>query len=148
AIQNGKADRLGKGLTVGWGKNRLVITLPSGRQLFYSQPRIEQDDRFNKLTITYMGVDQGNKWTRLKTYGGKLTENVVQAIARDCLAEAIKRLHRAGYKVVLHVHDEAVAEMERGDIREMEQIMGKPMEWAEDLPLAAEGFTTEYYRKG
>lgn len=148
AIQNGKAYRLEKGLTVGCDNNRLVITLPSGRQLFYSQPRIEQDDRFNKPTITYMGVDQGNKWTRLKTYGGKLTENIVQAIARDCLAEAIKRLHRAGYKVVLHVHDEAVAEMERGDIREMEQIMGKPMEWAEDLPLAAEGFTTEYYRKG
>lgn len=148
AIQNGKAYRLEKGLTVGCDNNRLVITLPSGRQLFYSQPRIEQDDRFNKLTITYMGVDHGNKWTRLKTYGGKLTENIVQAIARDCLAEAIKRLHRAGYKVVLHVHDEAVAEMERGDIREMEQIMGKPMEWAEDLPLAAEGFTTEYYRKG
>src|SRR5690606_32008008 len=93
AIQNGKAYRLEKGLTVGCDNNRLVITLPSGRQLFYSQPRIEQDDRFNKLTITYMGVDQGNKWTRLKTYGGKLTENVVQAIARDCLAEAIKRLH-------------------------------------------------------
>ena len=146
AIQNGKTYLIGKGLKVGCGGNQLIITLPSGRQLFYHKPRIERDERYDKLTITYMGTELG-KWTRLKTYGGKLTENVVQAIARDCLAEAIKRLHKAGYKIVLHVHDEVGAEMEVGDIREMEKIMSEPLEWGEDLPLAADGFVTNYYRK-
>lgn len=126
----------------------LFMRLPSGRRLAYVRPKVETDDRFDKETVTYEGVETG-KWTRLKTYGGKLTENAVQAIARDCLAEAIHRLDAAGYKVIFHVHDEVVCEMPkgRGSVEEVEEIMSQPIEWAKGLPLAADGFEAKYYQK-
>ena len=119
----------------------LFLQLPSGRRLAYAKPRIEIDERFGKECLTYIGDN-----TRLKTYGGKLTENIVQATARDCLAEAIKRLDAAGYDIVAHVHDEIIAEGD-GPIEEMERIMSEPISWAPGLPLAADGFETEFYRK-
>ena len=84
----------------------LTIRLPSGRKLFYVQPRLKEK-RFGRAAVHYMGLEQG-RWTELSTYGGKLTENVVQAIARDCLAEAIKRTFAAGYEILMHIHDEIV----------------------------------------
>jgi DNA polymerase len=126
----------------------LFITLPSGRNLAYVRPRIENDIRFNKPTITYEGYEQG-KWTRLKTYGPKLVENIIQATARDCLAEAMLRLDERGFKIVMHVHDEVIIEAPEGDdcLEEVCRIMGQPLDWAPGLPLPADGYETYYYRK-
>src|SRR5690606_18812749 len=119
----------------------LVLLLPSGRRLSYAKPRLELDERFGKESLTYIGDN-----SRLKTYGGKLVENIVQAVARDCLAEAMIRLDKAGYDIVAHVHDEIIAEGDQ-DIKEMEAIMSEPIPWAPGLPLRADGFETEFYRK-
>lgn len=128
----------------------LFITLPSGRSLAYVRPRIEIDERFNKDKLTFEGIMPGTrKWGRVDTYGGKLTENIIQAIARDCLAESMLRLDRKGYKTVFHVHDEVILDVpkDRGSLKEVEDIMGLPIDWAEGLPLGAEGFEAEYYKK-
>ncbi len=155
AIQHGKKtglDRYGKYLlNFNVEKNIAFIKLPSGRRLAYVKPELQPHKRFEgKNEITYMGVDQmTRKWTRLSTYGGKLVENVVQAIARDCLAESLKRLHAAGLKVVMHVHDEVVLEVPIGvsSAEQVAEIMGEPIEWAPGLPLRADAFETDYYRK-
>jgi DNA polymerase len=95
-------------IVLSYEKGILFIKLPSGRKLSYISPRIEIDEKYNRSVLTYEGVDGITKqWTRLKTYGGKLTENIVQAIARDCLAEAMLRLEASGYKIVMHIHDGA-----------------------------------------
>ena len=126
----------------------LFITLPSGRNLAYVRPRIEQDPKFGKDMITYEGYEQG-KWGRLKTYGPKLVENIVQAIARDCLAAAMLRLDKYGFKIVMHVHDEVVIEAPEGDecLEEINRIMGQSIPWAPGLPLPAAGYETYYYMK-
>jgi DNA polymerase len=138
-------------ITYQFKKNIAFIHLPSGRRLAYVKPELQRHKRFEgKDEITYMGVDQmTRKWTRLSTYGGKLVENVVQAIARDCLAESLVRLERAGYRTVMHVHDEVVLEVERGvgSVEEVGQIMGESLDWAPGLPLTADAFETDYYRK-
>jgi DNA polymerase len=132
-------------------KNVGFIMLPSGRRLAYVKPELTPHPKFEgRDQITYMGVNQvTRKWSRLTTYGGKLVENVVQAIARDCLAESLVRLERAGYRTVMHVHDEVVLEVERGvgSVEEVGQIMGEGIEWASGLPLTADAFETDYYRK-
>lgn len=131
--------------------NMLFIKLPSGRRLAYVQPKMQPHPKFEgREQIAYMGVDQlSRKWTRLATYGGKLVENIVQAIARDCLAESMKRLHSHGYRIVMHVHDEVVLEVPIGESSadEVADIMGKPIHWAEGLPLRADAFETDYYKK-
>ncbi len=133
------------GLTFYYQSGFLFIKLPSGRNLAYARPRLEEDKNFGKMGITYEGVNEG-KWTRLRTYGGKLVENIVQAIARDCLAEALMRLK--AYDIVMHVHDEVVIEIpEDVSLSEIDQIMGESIEWAPGLPLGADGFETSYYRK-
>lgn len=121
----------------------LRVILPSGRSLSYAQPRIE-DDQF-----TYMGLNQyTRKWERIKSYGGKLFENVVQAIARDVLVEAMKRCGAAGFDTVLTVYDEIIAEAapER-TVDELIWLMTTVPHWAPGLPLAAGGFETYRYRK-
>ncbi|MGF7185296.1 DNA polymerase [Desulfitispora alkaliphila] len=127
----------------------LFIRLPSGRCLAYVRPKIEIDERFNKDKLTYEGIEQGKKWGRISTYGGKLAENVIQGIARDCLAEAMLRLDKAGYNTVFHVHDEAILEVPYGvgSLKEVEGIMSQPIDWAQGLPLNADGFETEFYMK-
>ncbi len=126
----------------------LFIILPSGRKLAYIKPRLGIDEESGKECITYEGIEQRN-WTRLKTYGGKLTENIVQATARDLLAEAMLNLDKAGYRIVMHCHDEVVieAELGLGSVEEVCQIISEPPLWADGLPLSAEGFECEYYRK-
>lgn len=126
----------------------LFIELPSGRRLSYFAPRL-MDGKFGPQ-LQYMGVDQTKKtWGIQDTYGGKLVENIVQAVARDCLAESMLRLTAAGYKIVMHVHDEVVLEMPigKGSIEEVNAIMGRPIDWASGLPLKAESFETAYYKK-
>ena len=127
----------------------LTIRLPSGRKLYYAHPSLGQN-QWGKPSITYMGMDQTTKkWKLLETYGGKLVENCVQAIARDCLAEAIERLEAANYPVVFHVHDEVVVECtaERASLDDIAAIMGQPVSWAPDLPLGADGWVGAFYKK-
>lgn len=124
----------------------LRICLPSGRELTYIRPRIEN----NK--ITYEGTNQVSRtWERLATYGGKLTENIVQAIARDCLAVAMIRLEQAGFKIVMHVHDEVILDCVAAGIdKSLElanKIMGTAIDWAPELILNADGYITKYYKK-
>ena len=131
----------------------LTVQLPSGRKLYYSKPFITTN-RFGRPSVGYWGVSQDakkttKKWQALETYGGKLAENITQAVARDCLAEAVTRLHAAGYHVVFHVHDEVVIEAEPKDgiLDDVVRIMSFVPEWAEGLPLGADGWTDEYYKK-
>lgn len=127
----------------------LFITLPSGRRLAYYKPELQTDAKFDKLGLTYMGTDNAKHYTRLKTYGGKLVENITQATARDCLRDAMAALEAAGYRIVMHVHDEVILDTPRGtgSLEEVRQIMGRPLPWAPDLPLNAAGFETDFYMK-
>lgn len=131
----------------------MTIQLPSGRKLFYPQPFLAAG-KFGDA-LYYMGLSQTKekqttkKWQVIDTWGGKLVENVTQAIARDCLAENIKRLHAAGYKIPFHVHDEVIVDClkEYADLKAVCKIMGQPIPWAPDLPLNAEGWVGEFYKK-
>ncbi|WP_395754155.1 DNA polymerase [uncultured Megasphaera sp.] len=127
----------------------LFIQLPSGRAIAYVKPRIEQEDEFKRETLTYEGVILNGGWGRNYTWGGKLVENIVQATARDCLAMAMLRLDEAGYKIVMHVHDEVILEMPygTGSLNEATDIMGQPIPWAPGLLLRADGYETPYYKK-
>lgn len=121
----------------------LRCKLPSGRVLSYWGARIEDG------TIVFMGQNQTTrKWERTDTWGGKLVENIVQAVARDCLAVAMLRLDEAGYKIVFHVHDEIIAEAPKGTTwQDMADIMGQPIDWAPGLLLRGDGYSTDFYMK-
>lgn len=146
AIQEKIIVRLQHGLNFFYHKGALFIDLPSGRRLVYPNPKVESRNRFT--IITFDGEEQG-KWKRVETYGGKLVENIVQATARDCLAEGLIRLHKAGYKIVMHVHDEVVMEMPDGvgSVEEVNEILSQDLSWAPGLKLGAAGFESSYYRK-
>lgn len=126
----------------------LFITLPSGRALSYIKPRIELN-KFERNGITYEGIGATKKWDRIDTYGPKLVENIVQAIARDLLAEAMLRLDKEGYEIVMHIHDEVVIEAPKikGSLKDVCDIMGITPKWAEGLFLRADGYECEYYKK-
>lgn len=127
----------------------MTITLPSGRKLYYIAPQIGAN-RWDNPSISYMGMDQSTKkWKRIETYGGKLVENVVQAIARDCLAFSIEKLKKAGYQVIFHIHDEVVIECEtdKASLDEVVSIMSEPIPWALDLPLGADGWVGQFFKK-
>lgn len=125
-----------------------TVQLPSGRKLYYVEPRLAQND-FGKAALHYMGPDQKTgKWTLINTYGGKLVENIVQAIARDCLAVTLEKAEQAGFETVLHVHDELGTESNRPeDLDRLLEMMAQPIEWAPGLPLKAAGFSTQFYMK-
>nr|DAX95416.1 MAG TPA: DNA polymerase I [Caudoviricetes sp.] len=126
----------------------LTITLPSGRKLFYVNPLVGTNEWGSEI-IEYKGLDQtSKKWTSLKTYGGKLTENIVQAIARDCLAESINRIKKAGHDIVMHIHDEIVVDAPKTvTVEEICDIMNGDLDWAPGLKLRADGFESEFYKK-
>lgn len=125
----------------------LFIQLPSGRRLAYARPRIETD-RYGRPGLTYEGIDQGRKtWGRVDTYGPKLVENIVQAISRDLLANAMLMLEEHGYRIVMHVHDEVIIEASDGSLAEVEEIMCQTPRWAAGLPQRADGYECEFYRK-
>lgn len=129
----------------------MTILLPSGRKLFYRHPVLKKGEK-TSIALFYEGVLQETKqWTFIDTYGGKLTENCVQAIARDLLAYTMLLLRDAGYKIVGHIHDEVLVEVPNDNAREhynnILNIMSKAPDWANDLPLRADGYTTPFYLK-
>ena len=133
------------------GTTCMTISLPSGRKLYYVEPAVGEN-RWGGPSITYMGVNDKNKWGRIETYGGKLVENVVQAIARDCLAQAIEHLEAAGLPVVFHIHDEVVIDTAAFDtndamLEKVVKIMSTPIPWAEGLPLGADGWVGAFFKK-
>ena len=134
------------------GSTCLSILLPSGRKLYYINPAIGEN-RWGNPSISYMGMDQQTKkWKRIETYGGKLVENCVQAIARDCLAQAIEHLEEAGFPVVFHVHDEVVIDIppyadNETMLKSVVSIMAQPIPWAQGLPLGAEGWVGTFFKK-
>ena len=136
--------------------NFLYCVLPSGRKLAYHHPKIERMEKFGQIqnVLTFMGVAMGSTYTRQETWGGTLVENIVQGIARDFLAEAMLRVEKHGYKVVLHVHDEIVAEvpefLEGDDFNDLDYFINDIItlpNWAEGCPIAAEGWRGKRYRK-
>ena len=147
AIKEKTIVSLGK-LVFMYERGILFIRLPSGRRLSYIKPRIGTN-RFGGDSITYMGVGESKKWERLETFGGKLVENIVQAIARDLLASAMMNVANAGYDIVFHVHDEIIAEVPdgQGSVDEMCMLMSINPDWADGIPLSADGYECEYYRK-
>lgn len=153
AIKTGEATTIHRGIVVAYRWGMLLITLPSGRTICYPRAEIgiERNDgwRGDHEIIEYEGMNQvTKKWERIRTYGGKLTENVVQAIARDILGHIILRAHDSGLNIVFHIHDEIVVEAEPGQtLQDVESIFSKPINWCRDLPLKGAGYTTPYYLK-
>ena len=149
ALQNGRLV-FARECSPGSGLDFLTIKLPSNRKLFYARPHM-CTNRFGKPSLGYFGQDQTSKrWRALETYGGKLVENITQAVARDCLAEAIERLEGAGYHVVFHIHDEVVIEVPGGleqDLERVVRIMSQPPAWADGLPLNADGWVNGFFKK-
>jgi DNA polymerase I - 3''-5'' exonuclease and polymerase domains len=137
-----------RNLTFEYRSGILFIKLPSGRHLSYIKPRIEVN-RFGREGLTYEGLGENKKWQRIETYGPKLVENIVQATSRDLLAEAMLRVTKAGYPIVMHVHDEIIAEVEteKGSVDEMSSIMAEEVPWAKGLPLRADGYECSFYQK-
>ena len=140
AIKEKTIVSLGK-LVFMYERGILFIRLPSGRRLSYIKPRIGTN-RFGGDSITYMGVSASKKWERLETFGGKLVENIVQAIARDLLASAMMNVANAGYDIVFHVHDEIIAEVPdgQGSVDEMCMLMSINPDWVDGIPLSADGY--------
>lgn len=134
------------------GTTCMAITLPSGRKLYYIDPAVGEN-RWGGSSLSYMGMDQTTKkWKRIETYGGKLVENCVQAIARDCLAQAIEYLEAAGLPVVFHVHDEVVIDVapfgtDAEMLDKVVSIMTRPIPWAQGLPLGADGWVGQFFKK-
>ena len=146
-IRTGTAQTVQSNLKMRKTGPLLRIQLPSGRELAYVSPRIDEGDN-----ITYKGTIQGTGgWGRIETYGPKLVENIVQATARDCLAESMRRLSSVGVKIVFHVHDEVICEVDAGEadlqLKMISILMGEPIDWAPGLPMRADGYTCGYYKK-
>lgn len=123
----------------------LRVRLPSGRELSYVKPKVTGAGQ-----IRFEGMVQAGGWGPVETYGPKLVENIVQAVSRDCLAESMKRLERAGIPIVFHVHDEVICEVPKSNgptAHDIAHVMGRPISWAEGLPLKADAYECDYYRK-
>lgn len=131
-----------------YGQSFLTVQLPSGRKLFYPKPFL-QENRFGKMAIHYYTVgQQTRKWEVDSTYGGKMTENIVQAIARDCLAETLRRIDQLGLQVVFHVHDEVIIDAPMNvTVEQICSLMAEPIPWAPGLILKGAGFESDYYMK-
>lgn len=150
AVKDKTVVNIDKNISFIYEGNILFIKLPSGRRLSYIRPRIDFNNSFNKYVITYEGVDSvSKKQTRLTTYGGKLVENIVQAIARDILGYAMLNLKAKGFDIVMHVHDEIVVEVENkvSSVDEICEIMCEENPYLKDLTLRADGFESMYYKK-
>ena len=136
-------------VTLYWKDGKMLIRLPSGRELCYLSPRIVVN-RFGNDGIGYLAPMANGQFGVQETFGGKLVENCIQSIARDILAHAMLNLEAHGYRIVFHVHDECVMEMPfgTGSVEGACIIMGQPPEWCKDLPLRADGYECASYRKG
>ena len=149
AALEGKEGTLPHGLQFYRRDGVLFCQLPSGRAIAYADPQL-RPSATGGTEITYLGMETGTRrWARLSTWGGKLVENIVQAVARDCLAESIFRLEKRGYPIVFHVHDEVILDLAEGisSAEEVAEIMGEPIGWAPGLLLKAEAYETPFYRK-
>lgn len=135
-----------KSLVISYEKGILFIQLPSKRRLAYPKAKIGMN-RFGGESIVYEGIVVGNKWDKIESYGGKFVENIVQAIARDILTEAMMRLEKKGFNIVMHIHDEVVIESDSSSIEEINEIMSIAPIWAPGLILDADGFESEFYKK-
>lgn len=153
AIKTGESVTVNRGIVVSSKWGMLLITLPSGRTICYPRAAVgvEKDNgwRGDHDIIEYEGLNQTTKkWEKIRTYGGKLTENVVQAIARDILGFVILRAEAAGLNVVFHIHDEIVVEARpEQSLEDVEKLFSKSIEWCRDLPLKGAGYSTPYYLK-
>lgn len=148
----GKKVKGPKGITFEMKEDNLFVRLPSGRPIIYQSFGLYEDSHKKEESLAFKGLGQkSHKWETIFTWGGKLTENIVQAIARDCLALALDRLDEAGYRPILHVHDEVIVEVpdkeKEHHLRKIEAIMGDSIPWAPSLELTAAGFTADYYQK-
>lgn len=150
AVGKHETVKLQHGLVLEYRGGILFIRLPSGRKLSYINAKLGTGNMYGNTLVTYQGVNQTSKqWETQKTYGGKLVENIVQAIARDCLAYSMMQVAASGYQIVMHVHDEIIVEHPIDDtsLDKICEIMGQPIPWAEGLPLRADGYVTPYYKK-
>lgn len=154
AIEERRTVKLKNGVAFSYVNGNLFIKLPNGRKLCYWGARLKEDAKGRR--IYYMGVNQETKqWGEAETYGGKLVENVVQATARDCLAEAMTRVSDMGYHIVMHVHDEMIVDVPVGplhipaelSLEKINEAMGQPIEWAPGLPLKGDGYICDFYKK-
>lgn len=141
-------DRWVGRIGVQFSANTLWLQLPSGRRLAYVKSKL-QTNRFGRISITYEGLGQNNKWSRSETYSGKLVENITQATARDLLAEAMWRIEKAGLDIVGHVHDEVILEVPKDGttVEDVCQIMNQNPEWAYGICLSSAGYSGSYYFK-
>lgn len=150
-IEEHRTVRLKNGIAFGYINGNLFIKLPSGRKLCYWNTHLKMDPRDGREHIVYMGVNQETKqWGETETYGGKLVENITQAIARDCLAISMQRVTALGYNIVMHVHDEMIVDVPIEDTDALERInacMGEAIPWAPGLPLRGDGYETPFYMK-
>lgn len=150
-LHPGSAVKLRNGISFQVIGKVLFVTLPCGRAIAYQNPRLQRDELHTE--IMYMGQNQTTqKWEEVGTWGGKIVENIVQSVARDCLGEAMLRLAEAGYKIRAHVHDEVIIEVDEDnaedDLQNVRRIMRLDgLAWKTDLPLNAEGYITPYYKK-
>lgn len=146
AITDGKVTTLDRNMKVFKSNGNVYIQLPNGRIIGYVTPRIKDGQ------VSFLGLNQTTrKWEWTKTWGGKLTENVVQAIARDCLCETLKGCDEIGAKTIMHVHDEVICEVPTEEketkFKQLLDVMAKPIDWAPDLILVGDGFISNYYKK-
>lgn len=151
AVRTGNIIKLNnyKGLIFEYANNVLTITLPSGRALFYRDAKLKPGT-YGKMALSYKGIENGI-WCSVDTYGGKLIENIIQAIARDCLAYSMQKIDEQDFMLVMHVHDEVVVEEDddkvESSLKAIVDIMGLEIEWAKGLKLTAKAFTNKYYKK-
>jgi len=136
------------GIIFTYKSGMLFVTLPSGRDLVYVKPKLMLN-QFGREGLTYEGIGTTKKWERIETYGPKIVENIVQAASRDLLAEAMLRLDKSGFAIVAHVHDEVICEVPIGEssVEEVCSIMSESPKWSEGLPLDADGYECDFYRK-
>lgn len=146
-VRTGETCEIEKGITFEWKWGGVKVTLPSKRFIFY--PRMRMGEENGQPRLVYDGVNQTTKaWGPTFTYGGKMTENIVQAIARDCLAEKMLRLDAEGFPIVFHVHDEVIVEASANQtLEQIEKIFDEEITWARGLPLKGAGYSTPYYLK-
>ena len=142
-----RKDTEARGIRFHYQSGMMFITLPSGRRLVYVKPKMGLN-RYGNESVTYEGVGEQKKWLRLESYGPKFVENIVQATARDILAEAMLRLNDHGYKIVMHIHDEAVIEAPADtSLEDICEVMGLAPTWAKGLLLRADGYVCDFYKK-
>ena len=149
-ITTGREIIIHRGTTFSYRWGALLITLPSGRTLCYPRAQLKPEDALGrKMGVVYEGVNQTTKkWGEIRTYGGRLVENIVQAIARDVLGEVILRAYHEHLDIVFHIHDETITEARKGqELAQVEALFSTPISWCSDLPLKGAGYTTPYYLK-